>query len=117
MGYLWRWAGSSGDTIQAGAFRFPGTQGPLDPAAIQSMSFGGGTVTVTTVNNHNVSNDQKILLGVPSDWLPTGNTTGIVSVHVTGAKTFTYAGVSNPVSSTTGSTWNYPIQHALQIRG
>jgi hypothetical protein len=66
MGYLWRWAGSSGDTIQAGAFRFPGTQGPLNPAAIQSMSFGGGTVTVTTVNNHNISGDQAMLLAVPS---------------------------------------------------
>jgi hypothetical protein len=92
-----------------------GTAGPAEPANITNMQISGGTVTVTTQNNHNIPSGTLIQLSANlSGWFPAGNTTRIVTATVAGnPKQFTFA--SSNSSATVTGTWNYPIIEAIAI--
>lgn len=97
-----------------------GDQGPAEAAQIAGMlwsSAGGGTVTVTTVNDHHISAWPGVSIKVnPPGWTPdgTGTQSGI-TVIVTGAKTFTYGGVGSSPPAFISGTWNYPIYSGILI--
>ena len=96
-----------------------GDEGPAVPAQIQSMTWasrGGGTVTVTTVDDHNIGSWNAPVLKVsPREWTPDGTGNQLVTATVTGAKTFTYTGVGSSPPPFVSGTWNYPCLASISV--
>jgi hypothetical protein len=93
-----------------------GTIGPADASSVTSVAStdGGTTVTCTTSPNHNIPNNTYYvkLIGL-DNWLPTGNTTGIVPLVSVTSNTFKFN--STKTSGPATGTWTYPIIGGMSI--
>jgi len=77
---------------------------------IDSAILAGGTVTVTTVNDHYFTSGQKIVISGAIE----SNYNGTHTITVTGDKTFTYPLTATPTSPATGTLFANDIPQDLK---
>lgn len=95
-----------------------GNEGPAAAAAIQGITFGGGSGSVSMTAPHNLPIGfvgPLVLVTNPASMTPDGTGRQIVTATRTGANTFSYPQGGASGSFVSGS-WNYPLQYAMQMR-